>query len=602
MTRFASDDILYIMNIEGLAIYSLANELNNELSGGRILRITQPTRYLFLLRVRLTQQEIHLAISIDPTDPRVHFTREIRENPLEPSSLCMLLRKQLTDGRIAAVTQQDGLDRVLHIQVDMREGQGRIETKTLTIELAGKNSNLILSHDGLIVDAARRVGFNSSRVRQIVPGIPYLPPPQRNRHNPLQEKPENLIDAIAAQVDLTLDKALMSSLDGIGPLGLAEWLYRAELDAKTKVATLAPADFSRLIATLTRLVSPMGQIPCAGFVAMDNSGRLLAVANFEPLHLAASRLERFPSLNQAIEYAASLSAAPKTNLHQETAKKVRTELEKLERKLLLLATELDDSQKAADFRQQADDLMTNLHMLQPGLTTIRLTSALDDAELNIALDPSLTPMQNIQRYYKKYARAKRAQELIQVQIEQCRQDIAYLEGIALSLAEVISQQEVQEIIQELRETGFLSASARAKHHARPSEPRKILLDSGAVILVGRNNRQNDLVTFKHAQPRDLWFHTKEIPGSHVVLRDNTGSPQAADIEKAALLAAWFSKARHSANIPVDYTERRYVKKPSGAKPGFVIYEKQKTLRITPEEPAVAELLQERAKLKPSVLR
>ena len=588
------------MNIEGLAIHCLANELNTALSGGRILRISQPTRYLFLMRIRLTQQEISLAISIDPADPRVHFTRETRENPLEPSSLCMLLRKQLTDGRIAAVNQQDGLDRVLQFLVDIREGQGRIETKILTIELAGKNSNLILRRDGLIVDAARRVGSNSSRVRQIVPGIPYLPPPQRIRLNPLQEKPANIIAAIVAQADLTLDKALMSSLDGIGPFGLAELLHRAGLDAKRKVATIEPPELTRLIAALNGFLFPMGQVPCASFVAMDDNGRLLAVANFEPQHLAANRLECFASLSQAIEFAASLSAAPKTNLHQETAKKVRGELEKIERKSMLLGKEMADSQKAEEFRRQADVLMTNLHLLQQGLTTIRLVDPLDDMELDIALDPSLMPMQNIQRYYKKYTRAKRAQELIQVQLEQCRQDILYLEGIALSLTDLITNQEVQEIIQELSESGFMPPLPRSRQNAKPSEPRKILLDSGSVILIGRNNRQNDLVTFKHAQPRDLWFHTKDIPGSHVVLRNQGVSPQPAEIEKAALLAAWFSKARNSANIPVDYTERRYVKKPSGAKPGFVIYEKQKTLRITPEETTVNALLQD--KVKPLALR
>ena len=586
------------MNIEGLAIHCLANELNTELSGGRILRITQPTRYLFLLRIRLTQQEISLAISIDPADPRVHFTRETRENPLEPSSLCMLLRKQLTDGRIAAVTQQAGLDRVLHFHVDLREGQGRIETKILTIELAGKNSNLILRRDGLIVDAARRVGFNSSRIRQIAPGIPYFPPPQRIRLNPLQEKPANIIAAIVAQADLTLDKALMSSLDGIGPFGLAELLHRAGIDAKRKVATVAPTELTRLLAALTDFLLPMGQIPCAAFVAMDNDGRLLAIANFAPQHLAANRLERFASLTQAIEFAASLSAAPKTTLHQETAKKVRIELDKLERKLMLLGKEMADSQKAEDFRRLADILMTNLHILQQGLTTIRLVDPLDDTELDIALDPALSPMQNIQRYYKKYSRAKRAQELIQIQIEQCRQDILYLEGIALSLTDVITNLEVQEIIQELSESGYMPTTPRSRQNAKPSEPRKVQLASGAVILVGRNNRQNDLVTFKHAQPRDLWFHTKDIPGSHVVLRSQGASPQLADIEKAAHLAAWFSKARNSANIPVDYTERRYVKKPSGAKPGFVIYEKQKTLRMTPSETEINELLQ--GGIKPSV--
>ncbi len=594
------------MNIEGLAIHSLANELNNELSGGRIMRISQPTRFLFVLRIRLTEKEIALAISIDPADPRVHFTRESRENPLEPSSLCMLLRKQLTDGRIAAVTQQAGLDRVLHFDVDLREGQGRIDTKTLTVELAGKNSNLILANNGLIVDAARRVGFNTSRVRQIVPGIPYLPPPPRNRHDPMQESPEQIVAAIAQQTELALGKALMATVEGIGPLAVSEILFRAGLDAKKPTSSLNSDDIVELTAALASLLTPMHSSPTASFVALDATNRLLAVANFEPRHLSAACLKNYESLNQAIEYASSLAAAPKTNLHQDIAKRVRTELDKLERKNLLLDNEWNESQHADVFRQQADLLMTNLHLLKQGMTAIQIADSYSAAEnaaaatLEIALDPALSPMQNIQRYYKKYSRAKRAQELIQIQIEQCRQDILYLEGIALSLTDVITNLEVQEIIQELSESGYMPPTPRSRQNAKPSEPRKVQLASGAVILVGRNNRQNDLVTFKHAQPRDLWFHTKDIPGSHVVLRSQGASPQLADIEKAAHLAAWFSKARNSANIPVDYTERRYVKKPSGAKPGFVIYEKQKTLRMTPSETEINELLQ--GGIKPSVPR
>jgi predicted ribosome quality control (RQC) complex YloA/Tae2 family protein len=594
------------MNIEGLAIHSLANELNNELSGGRIMRISQPTRFLFVLRIRLTEKEIALAISIDPADPRVHFTRESRENPLEPSSLCMLLRKQLTDGRIAAVTQQAGLDRVLHFDVDLREGQGRIDTKTLTVELAGKNSNLILANNGLIVDAARRVGFNTSRVRQIVPGIPYLPPPPRNRHDPMQESPEQIVAAIAQQTEHALGKALMATVEGIGPLAVSEILFRAGLDAKKPTSSLTVDDLATLTAALASLLTPMHSSPTLSFVALDATNRLLAVANFEPRHLSAACLKNFASLNRAIEYASSLAAAPKTNLHQDIAKRVRTELDKLERKNLLLDNEWNESQHADVFRQQADLLMTNLHLLKQGMTAIQIADSYSAAEsaaaatLEIALDPALSPMQNIQRYYKKYSRAKRAQELIQIQIEQCRQDILYLEGIALSLTDVITNLEVQEIIQELSESGYMPPTPRSRQNAKPSEPRKVQLASGAVILVGRNNRQNDLVTFKHAQPRDLWFHTKDIPGSHVVLRCQGASPQLADIEKAAHLAAWFSKARNSANIPVDYTERRYVKKPSGAKPGFVIYEKQKTLRMTPSETEINELLQ--GGIKPSVPR
>ena len=327
---------------------------------------------------------------------------------------------------------------------------------------------------------------------------------------------------------------------------------------------------------------------------------------FEPTHLAASTslLRRFDSMSSAIAFAATLTPAPKTTLHQDTARRVRSELDKLERKQILLTQELTESQNADIFRRTADLLMANLHCIAAGNTSVTVQDFFSEVtgdvlpEISIALDPALSPMENVQRFYKKYSRAKRAQELIGAQIKQCREDIHYLETIFLSLSEPVTNQEVQEIILELVEAGYIQSSKKPKPFSRPSEPRRIPLPSGSIIFVGRNNRQNDLVTFKTAQPRDLWFHTKDIPGSHVILRSGSTIPLIPDIEQAAHLAAWFSKSRYSANVPVDYTERRHVKKPAGAKPGFVIYEKQKTLWVTPDASIIADLLQEKA-MKPS---
>lgn len=592
-------DILNSMNIEGLSIHTLATELNQELAGGRIVKILQPTRYLFVLKIRQTDQELALLISIDPGDPRVHLTRESRENPPEPSSLCMLLRKHLLDGRIASVTQQSGLDRVLHIAVDIRGGQGKIDTKTLTVELAGKNSNLIFCFDGIILDAARRIGYNTSRIRQIVPGIAYVPPPILSRLNPLQSSPPEILAALSLLPDQPLSKSLMATMEGIGPLGKAEILFRSGLKGTLSFEQLDEQAKNSLSDALQSFMAPYLILPTPAYVALDSSGQLLAVATFDPTHLHASSLRTYPSLNEALAFASTLSAAPRTSMHQDTVRRVKTELEKALRKLGLLTKELADSQNAAEYRQYADLLMGSLHLMTPGQHKIEVPDLYAESAdettvslMEIPLDPALGPMANVQRYYKKYSRAKRAQELIQHQIVQCREDIQYLESIALSLNESISRQETLEIIQELIETGYMAATGRPKSFSKPSEPRKIALASGSVIFVGRNNRQNDIVTFKTAQPRDLWFHTKDIPGSHVILRSAGGSPSLPDMEKAAHLAAWFSKARESANVPVDYTERRFVKKPSGAKPGFVIYEKQKTLWVTPEATIVSGLLQE----------
>ncbi|MHC1758411.1 MAG: NFACT family protein [Negativicutes bacterium] len=587
------------MNIEGLSIHTLATELDQELAGGRIVKILQPTRYLFVLKIRQTDQELALLISIDPGDPRVHLTRESRENPPEPSSLCMLLRKHLLDGRIASVTQQSGLDRVLHIAVDIRGGQGKIDTKTLTVELAGKNSNLIFCFDGIIMDAARRIGYNTSRIRQIVPGIAYVPPPILPRLNPLQSSPPEILSALSLLPDQPLSKSLMATIEGIGPLGKAEILFRAGLKGTLSFDPLDEQAKDSLSDSLQSFMAPYINSPTPAYVALDSSGQLLAVATFDPTHLRASELRKYPSLNEALVFASTLSAAPRTSMHQDTVRRVKTELEKALRKLGLLTKELADSQNAAEYRQYADLLMGSLHLMTPGQHKIEVpdlySESVDETAVSlveIPLDPALGPMANVQRYYKKYSRAKRAQELIQQQIVQCREDILYLESIALSLNDSISRQETLEIIQELIETGYMSATGRPRAFSKPSEPRKIALSSGSVIFVGRNNRQNDIVTFKTAQPRDLWFHTKDIPGSHVILRSAGGSPSLPDMEKAAHLAAWFSKARESANVPVDYTERRFVKKPSGAKLGFVIYEKQKTLWMTPEASIVSSLLQE----------
>ena len=587
------------MNIEGLSIHTLATELNQELAVGRIVKILQPTRYLFVLKIRQTDQELALLISIDPSDPRVHLTRESRENPPEPSSLCMLLRKHLLDGRIASVTQQSGLDRVLHIAVDIRGGQGKIDTKTLTVELAGKNSNLIFCFDGIILDAARRIGYNTSRIRQIVPGIAYVPPPILPRLNPLQSSPPEILAALSLLPDQPLSKSLMSTMEGIGPLGKAEILFRAGLKGTLSFDQLDEQAKNSLSDALHSFMAPYLISPTPAYVALDSSGQLLAVATFDPTHLHASSLRTYPSLNEALAFASTLSAAPRTSMHQDTVRRVKTELEKALRKLGLLTNELADSQNAAEYRQYADLLMGSLHLMTPGQHKIEVpdlySGTADETTVSlveIPLDPALGPMANVQRYYKKYSRAKRAQELIQQQIVQCKEDILYLESIALSLNDSISRQETLEIIQELIESGYMPATGRPRSFSKPSEPRKIALSSGSVIFVGRNNRQNDIVTFKTAQPRDLWFHTKDIPGSHVILRSAGGSPSLPDMEKAAHLAAWFSKARESANVPVDYTERRFVKKPSGAKPGFVIYEKQKTLWMTPEASIVSGLLQE----------
>ena len=576
-------------------MHVLARELNLLLAGSRITRVLQPTRNIFVLQLRQPQQDYSLLVSVDPGDPRVHITTDSRENPLEPSSFCMLLRKHLIDGRVAGVFLA-GLDRVLHIPVDIRGNQNRIDTKTLTVELTGKNSNLIFSANGLIVDALRRVGYNTSRVRQILPGIPYVGPPASDRLSPLCVSPVDIIEAVRQNPAALLSKALQTHLEGVGRQTVDELMFQASIPERARIEELEPAQWHLLLVVLESFQASLQNDITETSVALTEDGKLLAVSPFPLRQFPTAKLQKFSSMSAAISFAASLAKAPKAIGHQDLIKRMRTESEKLQRKELFLKQELADSNQADIYRRNADLLMACLCDIPFGATNVTLSNLFSPDETNIislveiSLDPLLSPLENAQRYYKKYARAKRAQALIEEQMHQCRHELDYIEGILLQLEESATNQELLEITHELSTAGYIRTASKVRLSARPSEPRKSLSPSGAVILVGRNNRQNDTITFKMAQPRDLWFHTKDIPGSHVILKPGNPAQLEADMEKAAQLAAWFSKARTSSNVPVDYTERRHVKKPSGAKPGFVIYEKQKTLWVTPDEATVKKLV------------
>jgi predicted ribosome quality control (RQC) complex YloA/Tae2 family protein len=583
------------MNIEGISLYVLARELNTLLAGSRVTRVLQPTRSLFVFHLRQPQQDYSLLVSVDPGDPRVHLTADSRENPLEPSSFCMLLRKHLIDGRVAGVFLS-GLDRVLHIPVDIRGNQNRIDTKTLTIELTGKNSNLIFSVDGLIVDALRRVGHNTSRIRQILPGIPYVGPPTSDRLSPICASPADIIAAVRQNPAVLLSKALQSNLEGVGRQTIDELLHQSSIPDNTRIDQLETAQWQLLTFVLETFQASLQNGSTEASVTLNESGRLLAVSPFPLQQFPNAVHQKFSSMSDAIAFAASLAKAPKATGHQELIKRMRTESEKLQRKEALLKQEHIDSNQADIIRRNADLLMVCLLDVPVGATTVTLPDLFspDAAEtsppVEISLDPLLSALDNAQRYYKKYARAKRAQALIEEQMAQCRNELDYIEGILLQLEESATNQELLEITHELSTAGYIRSAGKVRLSARPSDPRKCLSPSGAVILVGRNNRQNDTITFKIAQPRDLWFHTKDIPGSHVIMKPGDPAQLEADMEKAAQLAAWFSKARASSNVPVDYTERRHVKKPSGAKPGFVIYERQKTLWVTPDEATIKTLV------------
>jgi predicted ribosome quality control (RQC) complex YloA/Tae2 family protein len=579
------------MNIDGLSLRPLVAELDKRLAGARIDKISQPDKFRLGIWLRQPGENIALLLSASPDSAAAWLPAALPENPAVPPTFCMLLRKHLEDGRIASVTQH-GLDRVVTFAVDTRGERGLIVTKQLILEIMGKHSNIILVQDGLVLDAIRRVGAGISRVRQVLPGRPYALPPGQPRADLLSTAPDAFVAALRqGHAPLGLAKAIVAAAEGVGPITAREIAWRAGLPADHPVAALDDADAGALAEAVASIAAPIAAGETTPTVTLSaDGGKLLALAAFRPEHLAGD-LRPFPAMTAAVEYAANFQGQPVNPEKTVLQKLLAQETARLARKEAILAAELAAADEADKYRVYGDILMANLHAVPAGAAQVTLPNLYDDnaAPLAITLDPLLSPVANAKRHYVRYNKAKRAQQNLAAQLAECRADLAYLDSVTVALDQAAVLDEINEVRQELVQGGYIKEKTR-RRPAPPAAPLTAAAPDGTAILIGRNNRQNDLVTFKHAGPDDIWLHTKDIPGSHVILKSAGREPAPEALAAAAMLAAYFSKARASATVPVDYTRRRHVKKPAGAKPGFVIYDHQKTLYVTPNEEEVKKML------------
>jgi len=582
------------MSLDGFSMHRLVRELSAALTGGRIDRVSQPNKQTMQIAIRQPGKNHLLTLSIHPRCPILYQPDAALENPPEPPSFCMLLRKHLETGRIAAI-RQHGLDRVIVLDVDFLAAGGRIVTKSLVAELMGKYSNLILVEDGQIIDALRRVGANSSRVRLVLPGNPYEPPPDQGKRNLLETPPEVLLSDLKQRGDRKLAAALSDVCQGFGPVSAREVAFGAGLAADLSVSALDDADLAAVASSLRETAAALEDPAAPPCLVRDENGKLLAMAAF-PLHyLGDATVETFPDMDHLAARAEKLLASFVPPDKERFQRLLKNELNRARGKAEKLREEAATAETAESVRIMADTLMTYQYQLRDHADASCELPNLYDPEgpaLTISLDQRLTVQQNVQNYYRKYNKLKRAQSLLREQIDACAEEIRYLGSIEASLSASSTLAELGEIRDELIAGGWLREKVKKNRGEKPSQPFHFQGPDGIDIWVGKNNAQNDRLTFKQAQRDDIWLHTKDIPGSHVILRAPDGAPSDAAIELAAQLAAWFSQARGSSNVPVDYTPCRYVKKPSGAKPGFVIFTNQKTLYVTPEEPALAPLLRQ----------
>lgn len=580
------------MNIDGLSLAPLVNELNGVLAGGRIDKVFQPDPYSLLLWIRQPGENLRLYVSANPERPKLLITAASPENPAVAPNFCMLLRKHLEDGRIAGI-EQHSLDRIVNINIDVRGERGMIYTKRLVIEIMGKHSNIILTQDNLIIDAIKRVGAGLSRFRQVLPGKEYVYPPGQDRLNILAVEPELFVEKALTLNELSLNKAIIAAGFGLGPVTAREIAWRGGFSPELRIENLDEADQGALVDAVASLAEPLKSRQIAPTVVTDGKGQPLALTAFFPEHLKQHTIHSFVTMSQAVEFFDSFKGRPTLPEKEVLTKLVTVELTKLTRKEAMLTEELTQAENAESLRRLGDILMANLYNIPAGSANQELTDIYSEQseKIVISLDPLLSPLENVQRYYAKYNKAKRSIEHLASQLTECLQTIDYLESIMVALYHAESNVETGEIKQELISSGYIKPMG--KRRVPPSThslPLTLKTSEGFSVVIGKNNRQNDYVTFKQARPDDIWLHTKDIPGSHVIIRAENKEVTLQAITAAAQLAAYFSKSRQSANVPVDYTKRRYVRKPSGAKPGFVIYDHQSTLYVTPDESIVRKLL------------
>lgn len=576
------------MSMDGLSLYSAMNELNKRLAGGKIDKIQQTDKEELLLMVRSLGQTYRLLINASAADNRVQLTELKKQAPSEAPMFCMLLRKRIAGGKIVRF-EQERLDRVLKISIETYNDLGDLSVFALYCELMGKHSNIILVNEkGVIVDAIKHVGLGMSSVRFVMPGLEYSAPPAQDKQDPSKASADDFSMAMC-MVGMSIAKALSNAFFGLSPAVAAQLVAR--YTDKTECTQLSEAEREELASRLAAFYADIAQGKEKASAVLNALGETEAVY---PFAISGSGIKLYDSIGEALDSLYINSDRREwAKRHGASARKVlQNNIERCEKKLALYADALNSGEQMEKCRLYGELLTANLHSLKSGTDTAAVDNYYADPVERIAipLDRQLTPGENAQRYYKKYQKLKAARDMAIVQREQTLSELNYLEGQLDNLTKCTAENELSELIEELKEQGYIKRDKGGKKKMKlaASKPMHFVSSTGADIYVGKNNRQNDELTLRFASPNDIWMHTKNIPGSHVIVK-GASEQDTATMTEAALLAAYYSRARGSENVAVDYTPRKYVKKPAGAKPGMVIYTTNKTAYVTPSEEAVAGL-------------
>lgn len=573
------------MPFDGIVATAVANELDDKLSGGRIFKIYQPERDTLIFHIRANNENLKLLLSCNANSARIHLTELDLDNPSSPPMFCMLLRKHLNGGTINKV-ECDGFERIINLYVESSDELGDRSIKKVIIETMGRHSNIILvNNSGKIIDSIKHVDQGVNRVREIMPAREYILPPAQDKTPITQLDIDSFILSIKNRTG-SVSKAILSEIKGFSPVLCREVCIRAGVDPDSNTSNIDSIGYLAIAQVLKDMIIHLNNNDYSPCIVIDNNSR--KVVDFHAFELTQYvNYEKYNNLSHAIDSFYKLSAKRQQikTKSNDLIKLVKQNIERCERKISIHVTTLEENSSNDTLRLYGELITANIYALKKGLKHCKLQNYYDTEEnfLTIELDENLTPQQNAQRYFKKYNKGKNAYAYAQEQLNLTKKELDYLESVLYNLDEANSPESVEEIREELKEQGYLRKTYKRKKNTVKLTPLSFTSSEGYQILVGRNNVQNDELTMKIAHPNDMWFHTKDIPGSHVIVR-TTGDISEKSLIEAASLAAWFSKARNSSKVQVDYTRVKYVKKPSGAKPGMVIYVNHKTIIVDPKNP------------------
>ncbi len=576
------------MALDGIAVSNIINELNTTIVGGRIDKISQPERDEIILSIRNSGRNYKLLVTASPSFPRVCLTEQSKENPMKAPLFCMVLRKYIGGGRIVNI-QQPGFERIIIFKIEAINEMGDFCTKRLIIELMGKHSNIILVGDNdEILDSAKRISHETSSVREVLPGKQYVAPPSKDKKNPLELTEERFMSEFETNTG-AIQSFIYQSYSGISPVMASEICYRAGVDPSVHCSQLSDDEKQAVFMQFDLLMLSVKRSLYDCCVFFNEKGGLLDFSSVEMRQFSALNQKRFHSISELLEffYAEKDTGYRLSQKSFDLKRLVQANIERCVKKKDLQAKTLKDIENRDLFKTYGELLTANIYSVEKGAKSFTTINYYDETmpDITIPLDPQKTATENAQKYFKRYNKEKRTFAAMQEQIVQNDNELKYLEEVLVSIQNSEDESDFEEIRQELAEGGFAKRKSVKKWSVRQkkTKPYCYVSSDGFNIFVGKNNKQNDELTLKIASGSDIWLHTKDVPGSHVIIKTEGKPVPDSTLNEAAMLSAFYSKARSSSGVAVDYTLKKHVKKPGGAKPGMVIYDNHKTAYVTPDE-------------------